>query len=234
MRSTPCSSPASTPSGNPETGTISADLSYSDAWRENQWQAIYLSDVYPPSLVFNVTNGQVPYAATPGFNPADPCAAVGGRLSQQQRVGRQRHRRKRGPEVTQDQLAALALNFSRDARSVVLRAVKFGGSNFGPRKDAPRESMGTVRRHRIHHIHHPRAIRIPRLARRERRAREGSGPVLANAGLSQFSAPSFTAPPLVYGNLDSLFPLVYPNSGAPAGSDMPLVRTEVDEKTYEG
>ena len=57
---------------------------------------------------------------------------------------------------------------------------------------------------------------------------------LSNAGLSQFNAPSFTAPPLVYGNWDSLSKLVYPNSAAPYGSDMPLVRTEVEEKTHEG
>ena len=49
-----------------------ADLSYSQAWRRNRWEAIYLSDLYPPNLSFNVTDGQVPYGATPGFNPADP------------------------------------------------------------------------------------------------------------------------------------------------------------------
>src|SRR6202035_3527030 len=46
---------------------------------------------------------------------------------------------------------------------------------------------------------------------------------LANAGLSSFTTPSFVSPPLVYGNFDSLYPLVYPNSSAPFGSDMPLV-----------
>jgi TonB-dependent receptor len=39
---------------------------------------------------------------------------------------------------------------------------------------------------------------------------------------------------MVYGNWDTLYPLVYPNSAAPAGSDMPLVRTDVEEKSYEG
>ena len=39
---------------------------------------------------------------------------------------------------------------------------------------------------------------------------------------------------MVYGNFDSLFPLIYPNSAAPAGSDVPLVRTKVTEKTSEG
>ena len=43
-----------------------------------------------------------------------------------------------------------------------------------------------------------------------------SGVSLANAGLSEFSAPSFTAPPMLYANFDNLWSLVYPN-GAPAG-----------------
>ena len=80
-----------------------------------------------------------------------------------------------------------------------------------------------------------REIKILKFAPRVRRDREAFRRYrLANAGLSEFNAPSFTAPPLVYGNWDSLFPMVYPNSAAPAGSDMPLVRTEVIEKSYEG
>ena len=49
-----------------------ADLSYSEAWRQNQWQAVYLSDVFAPNLAFNVADGQAPYGATPGFDPANP------------------------------------------------------------------------------------------------------------------------------------------------------------------
>jgi TonB-dependent receptor len=56
-----------------------ADISFSEAWRRNQWQAIYLSDVYPPNLAYNVTDGQVPYAATAGFDPAAPSIqSIGG------------------------------------------------------------------------------------------------------------------------------------------------------------
>ena len=38
------------------------DLSYSEAWRKNRWEAIYLSDVFPPNLDFNVQNGRSPVA----------------------------------------------------------------------------------------------------------------------------------------------------------------------------
>jgi len=63
----------------------------------------------------------------------------------------------------------------------------------------------------------------------------GTGVIsLANAGLEAFNPPSFTAPPMVYGNFDSLRALVYPNDAAPAGSEMLLVHTNVNEKSYEG
>src|SRR5882757_8141411 len=43
----------------------------------------------------------------------------------------------------------------------------------------------------------------------------GTGVVsLANAGLEAFNPPSFTAPPMVYGNFDSLRAMVYPNDAA--------------------
>ena len=30
------------------------DLSYSEAWRKNRWEAIYLTDIFPPNLAFDV------------------------------------------------------------------------------------------------------------------------------------------------------------------------------------
>ncbi len=175
----------------------SADLSFSEAWRRNQWQAIYLNDLFPPNLAFNVTDGQVPYGATPGFNPADPAL---------QSVGK-RNGVSDGPEHTQDRISAIALNFARTFDNSTFTGVKFGG------RLADRE--------KTHHKNQWSLIPAANLS-------------LANAGLSSFTAPSVIAPPMVYGNFDSLFPLIYPNSAAPAGSDVPLVRTKVTEKTYEG
>jgi len=194
------------------------DLSHSDASRHNQWQAIYLNDLYPPSLVYNVTNGQVPYAATPGFNPADPTL---------QAVG-QRNGISTGPEVTRDLLSAFALDFTRAIDSPLISAVKFG-ARWSDRDKTHHENQwnlcpGT-------------GSSIFAIAgdQGSQSCPAATGAVsLANAGLSSFTAPSFTAPPLVYANFDSLFPLVYPNSAAPAGSDMPLLRTKVTEKSYEG
>jgi iron complex outermembrane recepter protein len=174
-----------------------ADLSFSDAWRRNQWQAIYLDDIFPPNLAFNVQDGQVPTGSFPNsFDPAAPSL---------QRVGN-RNGQSAGPEETKDHLAAFALNLSRSIDGSFLNAVKFGA------RWSDREKT-----------HHTNVWNLT--------------PVnmsLANAGLSEFNAPSFTAPPLVYGNWDSLWSLVYPNSAAPAGSDQVLQRTDVVEKTYEG
>jgi iron complex outermembrane receptor protein len=210
------------------------DLSHSDAWRQNQWQAIYLSDQYPQNLAFNVTDGQVPYGATPGANPADPAIQTIGGFRSNNGSNINGTGQSAGPEVTRDELSAIALNFSRSFDTALLSAAKFGArlsdrdkthhrnlwglcagtgsTTFGTYGDQNSQSCpaGTA-------------------------GQNGVAPIsLANAGLSSFTSPSFTAPPLVYGNFNSLFPLVYPNSAAPVGSDLPLERTKVTEKTSEG
>jgi iron complex outermembrane receptor protein len=201
-----------------------ADLSFSDAWRRNQWQAIYLGDLFPPNLAFNVQDGQVPSGSFPGYNPADPSLQyAGGRNGQSA-----------GPEETKDHLAAFALNLSRTFDGSFLSAVKFGGRlsdrekthhanqwNLCPGTGSTTFTTYGNQNSQVCPAGTAGTPGFPNLS-------------LANAGLSQFNAPSFTAPPLVYGNWDSLWSMVYPNSATPAGSDEPLVRTDVVEKTYEG
>jgi iron complex outermembrane receptor protein len=194
-----------------------ADLSFSDAWRRNQWQAIYLGDLFPPNLAFNVTNGQVPSGSFPGYDPAVPSLQyVGGRDGQSA-----------GPEETKDHLAAFQLNLSRTIDSSFFSVVKFGG------RWSDREKT-----------HHNNIWNLcPGTGSVDAQGNCPAGTAgtpgfpnisLANAGLSEFNAPSFTAPPLVYGNWDSLWSMVYPNSAVPAGSDQVLQRTDVVEKSYEG
>jgi iron complex outermembrane receptor protein len=213
----------------------SVDLSHSDAWRQNQWQEVALSDLYPPNLAFNVTDGQVPYGATPGFDPANPAlqSAGGFRGTNGPNVPNGAGESD-GPEVTRDELSAFALNLSRSIDNSVLSAVKFG-ARWSDREKTHHQnrwglcagtgsttfSIADDQNSQVCPAGTAGMNGVPNLS-------------LANAGLSQFTSPSFTAPPLVYGNFNSLFPLVYPNSAAPAGSDMPLVRTKVTEKTYEG
>jgi iron complex outermembrane recepter protein len=211
-----------------------ADLSFSEAWRQNQWQAIYLSDVYPPNLAFNVADGQVPYGATPGFDPAAPgIQSIGGFRGNSGPAGSGTGV-STGPEVSRDRLAAIALSAGRTLDTPLLSAVKFG-ARVSDRKKTHHEAQwglcpGTG----------SAVFGIPGDQGSQTcpagTAGTGSTPVisLANAGLSQFNSPSFVAPPLVYGNWNTLYPLVYPNATQPAGADMPLERTQVTERTYEG
>ena len=104
-----------------------ADLSFSDAWRRNQWQAIYLSDLYPPNLAFNVTDGQVPFGAVTGFDPAAASlqSAGGGRSNNGSNVNGTGQ--SDGPEETKDRLSAFALNISRKFDQSFVDALQFGG-----------------------------------------------------------------------------------------------------------
>jgi len=210
-----------------------ADLSYSDAWRQNQWQAIYLTDVFAPNLAFNVTDGQVPYGATPGFDPANPAIqSVGTRYSNNgsdvSGTGQA------GPEYTRDLLTALALSFGRTLNNPILSGVKFGARVSDREKTHHQSQWGLCPGTGSTSFLTPSNINT-QVCPAGTAGQAGVPNIsLANAGLSEFNSPSFTAPPLVYGNFDTLYPLVYPNAGAPAGSDELLLRTKVTERSYEG
>ncbi|MGA3156381.1 MAG: TonB-dependent receptor [Steroidobacteraceae bacterium] len=210
----------------------SADLSYSDAWRNNTWEAIYLSDLYPNNLEFNLL-GQ-PSASTPGYNPALPSLqSVGGyRQNSGSNVGGTGEIS--GPEVTEDQLTALALNGSYAPDSTVFPALKFG-ARISERAKTHHENQwglcpGTGST-TFTTFDDPNSQVCAAGT-----AGENGNPTisLANDGLGYFYAPGFTAPPLVYGNFNTLFPLVYPNSAMPAGSELLLSHTRVQEDSTEG
>jgi iron complex outermembrane receptor protein len=208
------------------------DLSHSDAWRRNQWQEIALSDLYPPNLAFNVTNGQVPSGSFPGYDPSQPSLQSAGGSRSTNGTNINGAGESTGPEVTRDELSAIALNLSRAIDNPLISAVKFG-ARYSDRQKTHHESQwglcaGTGSTIFTQADNQNSQVCAPGSATPQ-------NPMsLANAGLSSFTAPSFTAPPLVYGNFNSLFPLVYPNSAEPAGSDEPLLRTKVTEKSSEG
>lgn len=182
----------------------SVDLSYSEAWRKNRWEAIYLDSLYPPTLVFDIRAGQTPFAATPGFNPADPAL---------QSVSPGRNGFNDGPEETKDKLGAVAANFTRALQGDT--DIKFGVRLSDREKTHQRSQYSLC---------------------------AGTGSTcpgtqtisLANAGLESFTAPGFVAPPMVWGNFDSLRALVYPNDSVPAGADQLGQRFNVKERSTEG
>lgn len=194
-----------------DTWSSSLDLSYSEAWRKNRWEAIYLDTLFPPNLVFDIRAGQAPYSATPGFNPADPAlqsVSIGGPNS--------RNGTSDGPEETKDRIGALAADFSRAFSGGAITDVKFGA------RLSDREKTHT-------HIQYA-------LCAGTGSPCTGTYSIsLANAGLESFTVPGFTAPPMVWGDFDALRALVYPDDSIPAGTmDLPSQHFKISERTYEG
>ena len=204
------------------------DLSFSDAYRRNNWEAVFLSDVYPPNLVYDVQYGGVPYAATPGFDPANPAIQSVGGYRQNSGASSANGTGEVNPEYSQDKLGALALDFSRKLDNPLLTALHFG-TRVSDRDKTHHEneyglcpgSGSTVFTTPFNQSSQTCTAGIAKIS-------------LANAGLQQFNAPGFTAPPLVYGNPAQLIPLVYPNIAEPAGSELLLSHSRVTEQTYEG
>jgi TonB-dependent receptor len=208
------------------------DLSYSQAWRRNTWQAIYLSDVYPPSLTYNVTDGGVPSSSTPGFNPADPALQSAGGFRSNNGSNVNGTGESSGPENTKDDLTAASLNFTRNLAESGLTAFKFGG-RFSDRVKTHHENQWGLCAGTGSTSFGVFDQQGSQVCPAGTAGQNGIAP-LTLPGLSSFTVPGLNAPPMVYGNFDSLYSYVYPNNGAPAGSDLPLVRTKVTENTYEG
>jgi iron complex outermembrane receptor protein len=205
-----------------------ADLSYSEAWRKNRWEAIYLSDVYPPNLAFDVRDGQTPFAATPGFDPSDPSIQSAGGFRSNSGSNVNGTGQSDGPEHTDDRIWAVALNFTRSFETESPSSLTFGARYSDREKNHHRNRYGLCAGTGSTVFAVPNDIN-------SQSCRPGSGVVdLSNAGLESFTVPGVTVPPMVWGNFDSLRPLVYPDDSVPAGSDQLLVRTTVGEKTYEG
>ena len=203
------------------------DLSFSDAFRRNNWEAVYLSDVYPPNLVYNIQYGGVPYAATPGFDPANPAIqSVGG--FRQNSGSNVNGTGEMNPEYTHDTLAALALDFSRKLDTPLLTALHFGTRVSDRNKTHHENEYGLCPGSGSTTFTTP-------YDQGSQTCPQGVESIsLANAGLREFNAPGYTAPPMVYGSPAQLIPLVYPNVAEPAGSELLLSHSKVTEQTYEG
>jgi len=94
------------------------DLSHSEAWRNNDWDAIYLNDTYAPGLKYDITAGKAPYAAfLGGIDPAAPSLQASGA----------RNGENDGPEHTFDRISAVTLDFTRTLDNSFFTAIDFGG-----------------------------------------------------------------------------------------------------------
>jgi TonB-dependent receptor len=204
------------------------DLSYSEAWRKNRWEAIYLSDIYPPNLSFDVTEGQSPFGATPGFDPANPAIQSAGGFRSNSGSNVNGTGQSDGPEETKDTLGAIAIDFTRNFEGATLSKFQFGFRASDREKTHSRFRYGLCAGTGSTVFGTPNDIN-------SQSCRPGSGVVsLANAGLESFTVPGFTAPPMVWGDFGSVRDLVYPDDSVPAGSEQLLVHTKVKETTYDG
>jgi iron complex outermembrane receptor protein len=206
-------------------GTV--DLSFSQARRRNRWEGIYLSDVYPPNLTYDVQAGQAPYALTPGFDPANPAIQSVGGYRQNSGSNVDSTGQSSGPEYEHASLGALAVDFSRALGSPVLTTLQFGARASASSKTHQQFQYGLC----------PGSGSTVFSIPYDQNAQVCPGGVtyisLANAGLQEFNLPGITAPPMVYANFDSLRPMVYPNDAVPAGSEMLLAHSRVTGQTYD-
>jgi iron complex outermembrane receptor protein len=206
----------------------SADLSYSEAWRKNRWEAVYLSDVYPPDLHFDIRNGQTPFASTGTFNPADPAIQSAGGFRSNSGSNVNGTGQSDGPEETKDALGAFALDVTRTFEGSVLSKFQFGARASSREKTHHRFRYGLCAGTGSTVFGTPND-------QNSQACRAGSGVVnLANAGLESFTVPGVKAPPMVWGDFDQVRALVYPDDSVPAGSEQLLVHTKVEETTYDG
>lgn len=206
----------------------SVDLSYSEAQRKNRWEAIYLSDVYPPDLEFDVESGQTPFGSTGSFNPADPAIQTVGGFRSNSGSNINGTGQSDGPEETKDSLGALALDFTRSFEGSVVSSVQFGARASDREKTHERFRYGLCAGSGSTVFNTPydqnsQACRTPVVVM-----------PLTNMGIESFNVPDVHAPPMVWGDFDRIQHYVYPDDSVPAGSEQLLVHTKVKETNYDG
>ncbi|HZF14934.1 MAG TPA: TonB-dependent receptor [Steroidobacteraceae bacterium] len=219
--------------------TSEVDLSYSDAWRRNTWEAIYLTDAFAPNLVYDVEAGQSPTASLPGFDPLASLSAGGFRSTSGAGSnainGFSANGQHDGPQETHDQLTALQLNFGRSLEGGFLSGFKFGGRFSDRSKTHEVFSYGLCVGTGSTVFGTPNNTNSQSCRPGSANATTGVGVVdLSNSGLESFQVPGVTAPDMVWGSFGELRPLLYPDNSVPAGAEQLNNHTKVAENTYEG
>lgn len=187
--------------------TVALDLSHSEARRFDRWRGINLTTRYGRDLDYDLLG--IPSASISGqtTDPWDPAI---------QTVDPTQTGTVTGPEYTRDRISAAALTGSYQFGSSFLKSLQVG-------------------------------VRLSDRAKKHRYfgyalcpGSTTSGTCDSNAHtidlaelVSDYSAGTFTAPPVVIGNFDLLFPLVFPANELPTGSEQLLQRSRVVLKTAE-
>lgn len=176
--------------------TVVGDLSYSKAERENNWAAVRL-ETYPSTMSFDTRAGVKPtvkltqdITTLPQYN-----SWKGGQND--------------GPEHLNDELAAGALDFTRDLTGGAFKSVQFGARASNRTKD---HSMFQF---------YPWA---------------NAGAVVPASMLSYYKVSAFDVPAVVTGDFDALASVLYgANAFDPShGSENLAQQWSVNEKVFEG
>lgn len=191
---------------------VTLDLSHSEAKRDNQWRAIYLGDQYGTGLAYNLLGKPSATIDYTGTAPWDPSI---------QYVSPARPGNNAGPEHTRDYLSAATLDGRYDINGSFLKSVQVGG-----------RISDRVKRHRSYNYY--LCAGGSSTPNNDCSADTAAHNIDISQYVYDYTIPQFTAPTMVWGDWDKLWPLVYPNSGIPAGAEQMTARTRVTEKTLEG
>ena len=200
---------------------VDVDASYSEAQRNNRWQAL-LTEVYPPTMVFNTASGATPLVQTysdtslplaNAYNPADPTIQNAPGYVPGQSAG---------PELTKDHLASGRFDVTRAIDSAFFTAID-AGVRYSSREKSHRN-------HQWYECPTGGAMLTSSC---------GSSYTLPSSELSSFNISGFTAPPLLYSNFDQLASQAYTNFqngsfSAPAGSELLVQHWNVQEDNFAG
>jgi TonB-dependent receptor len=199
------------------------DLSHSNAWRNNKWAALLLDTEFTnPGLDFDIRDGQTPSATLLGGT--DPAATAIQHATPSSSGFPGRDGIVDGPWHTGDRISAIATDFTRHIEDSFFTSFQFG-ARFSDRLKS--------------HRHFAYGLCVGSLTPGTCDAAALANPGgISLAGMTEEfnNSNAFTAPPMVWGDWDTLFPLLYPAYASgivPAGAERFAERSRVGERTDE-
>jgi iron complex outermembrane recepter protein len=188
---------------------LTADLSHSEARRENRWEAIYLTSQGAPNLQFDLRGK--PSSSISGADPADP---------NNQTTSADRNGQSDGPWNTRDILSAIALDGQRHFEGDFFKGLQFG-------------IRASQREKSVRRFSFPYCSGVGSISPGADCAASG-GTTIALTGLERFNLDSyFQAPDNIWGNYDTLVNQVYPNRSVPADAQLLGSSGDVEERMSE-
>jgi TonB-dependent receptor len=194
---------------------ISFDVSRSQAKRDGEWRAVYLADQFGTGISYDVRGVPTATVMHDATAPWDPSI---------QYVSPARLGAHSGPVVAKDHINAVALDVRHELDDPGFSAIQFGA----------RMSERVKKGHAFDFPMCPGVGSVPRGTTAEQcAAMAGAGRIDLGQYLYNYEIPQFGAPPMVWGDWDELWNLVYPDDSIPANGENILARTRLTAKTLD-